>query len=101
MTEPKPVVLPLHHRPIATFAPAKVGKIWHSAKFFRYELLHNKQIVVLLALLSQQILAVDKVFSRYNAVLVGQLFLVQANATTLHHLAHFTFRGEDRGSSGQ
>ena len=30
MTEPKPVVLPLHHRPIAG---AKLVKIWHSAKF--------------------------------------------------------------------
>ena len=30
MTEPKPVVLPLHHRPESG---AKVVKIWHSAKF--------------------------------------------------------------------
>ena len=33
MTEPKPVVLPLHHRPMRRFAAAKVVKIWHSAKF--------------------------------------------------------------------
>ena len=32
MTEPKPVVLPLHHRPIR-YAGAKVVKIWQSAKF--------------------------------------------------------------------
>ena len=33
MTEPKPVVLPLHHRPIPCFAAAKVVKIWRTAKF--------------------------------------------------------------------
>ena len=40
-------------------------------------LLDNQQIVVLLTLLCQQILAVDEVFGSNRTVLVGQLLLVQ------------------------
>ena len=48
MTEPKPVVLPLHHRPIAA---AKVQKIFEVPKFCSQILLHNQQVIVLFALL--------------------------------------------------
>ena len=53
-------------------------------------LFYYQKIVVLLTFLSQQILSVDEVIRRNEAVLVGELLLVQRDATTLHHLAHLT-----------
>ena len=64
-------------------------------------LLHCYEVIVLLTLLSKEILAIDEVFSGDRTVLVGQLLLVQGNATTLHHLAHLTLRGEDGSGSGE
>ena len=87
MTEPKPVVLPLHHRPIAA---AKVRNYFEVPKFCSQILLHDQQVVVLLALLGEQILAVDEILSRDDTVLISELLLVQTDATALYHLAHLT-----------
>ena len=92
MTEPKPVVLPLHHRPMHPYAGAKVVKIWQSAKFFTTLLLFNyQQVVILLAFLGQNILAVNQIFGRNSAVLIGNFFFVQTDTAPLYHLAHLAF----------
>ena len=90
MTEPKPVVLPLHHRPMHPYAGAKVVKNWQSAKFLTTLLLfYYQQVVILLALLSQKILAVDQIFGCDSTILIGNLLFVQRYTSALNHLAHF------------
>jgi len=52
-------------------------------------LLYYQQVVILLALLSQKILAVNQILGCNSAVLIGDLFLVQRYTSALNHLAHF------------
>ena len=70
----------------------KISKYLANCKIFAtfFRLLDNQQVVVLLTLLSQQILAVDEVIGGNGTVLVSQFLLVQADSTTLHHLTHLT-----------
>ena len=82
-TEPKTVVLPLHHR---TIVSAKVIKNSFAAKFFG--LFHCDEIIILLAALHEKILAVDEVFGCNYTVEGCELLLVERYATTLNELAH-------------
>jgi len=61
----------------------------NSQIFITLFLFYRNQVIVLLTLLCQQILAVDQVLGRDSAVLIGQFLLVQRDAATLYHLAHF------------
>jgi hypothetical protein len=57
--------------------------------------LHGDEVIVLLAALYEQILAVDEIFGSDGLVEGGQLLLVQAYAIALDHLAHLALAGED------
>ena len=59
-----------------------------------FELFHHNKIVVLLALLHKDILAVDEVGWGHHLV-QSDLFLVDTHAVGLGHLAGFALRGED------
>ena len=77
MTEPKPVVLPLHHRPIA-FSSCKGRKNLAYYQIFPILLLfYRDQVIVLLTLLGKQVLTVNQVFCSDSTVLIGKLLLVQ------------------------
>ena len=101
MTEPKPVVLPLHHRPkkCDSFEIGCKGREnlayrqifpYHFSILTSHFSFYNEQIVVLLTLLGQQILAIDEVLGSDGTVLIGQLLLIQADTATLHHFTHLT-----------
>mgnify|MGYP003181637232 CR=1 FL=1 len=59
------------------------------------ELLHCDEVIVLLATLDEQVLAVDEIFGRDGLVEGGKFLLVQAHAITLDHLSHLALAGED------
>ena len=81
-TEPKPVVLPLHHTTIIhpfRDSTAKVGIF-----LFSY-----KQIVVLFSSLQYYISVINQIcFGKWTRMVVCFLF-VYGNTTTLHHLSCF------------
>ena len=54
-------------------------------------LLYGDEIVVLLATLNEQVLAVDKVVGSNHAVEGSELLLVERHAATLNELAHLPF----------
>ena len=58
-------------------------------------LFHGDQEIILLALLHEQVFAVDEVFGCDGLVERADLFLVQADAAALYELAHVTLTGED------
>ena len=58
-------------------------------------LLHSDKIVVLLAALHEQILAVDEVFGSNHLVERSELLLVERYAAALYELAHFALAGEN------
>ena len=75
-TEPKPVVLPLHHWTIALVSGCKgSGFLGHYQIFYR--LFHDKQVIILLTLLSQQVLSVNQIVDSDGTILVSQLLFVQ------------------------
>ena len=96
-TEPKPVVLPLHHTTIRCMtlprcevkAVAKVSLFFETTKCFLF-LLHADEEIVLLALLCQDVFACYEVIGCERTVLVGEFLLVDRDTASLHHLAHLT-----------
>lgn len=105
-TEPKTVVLPLHHRTNSLCfllkSGAKIEICKQTSKYFvhffifyrvnRALLLCNQQIIVLFTALNKQIFLVKQVGSRNYLIKGRQLLLIQRNATALNQLTHFTFR---------
>lgn len=59
------------------------------------QLLHCDEVIVLLATLHEQILAVDEVVGSNHLVERAELLLVERYAATLHELAHLALRVED------
>lgn len=64
-------------------------------------LFDNEEIVVLLPLLGQKILASEEVVLSEGAIEGFELFLVDAHTAPLCQLAHFALRGEALGGFGQ
>ena len=60
-------------------------------------LLRNHQEVLFLALLNEQVFAVEQVGGGERGVRVGEFLLVDADAAALGEFAHFALRGEDGG----
>ena len=58
------------------FCRCKISKNFAHHKLF-CRLFHNQQIIILLTLLCQQVLAVNQVFSSDWTILVGELLLIQ------------------------
>ena len=109
-TEPKPVVLPLHHR---TICGAKLLLLFKTSKFCtvffivlpplpalcsvlsaglqsRIPLLHGDEVIVLLSALDEEVFAVDKVVGCHGTVERGEFLLVERHTTALYELAHLT-----------
>ena len=62
MTEPKPVVLPLHHGPILSNFGAKVVVFCSTTKFFSiFFLFYGEKIVILLSALHQKVFSVNQI----------------------------------------
>ena len=57
-------------------------------------LFHHDQVIVLLAFLHQDVLAVNEIVLAHHLV-KGDLVLVDTHAVALHHLARLALRGED------
>ena len=111
---PKTVVLPLHYRTILCELDSspqlrcKVNTVFLNVQIFLRKsaiwggctgvnglwLLGDEQVVVLLASLCQDVLVVEQERGVDGHVLVGHLFLVDAHAAALGHLAHLALAGE-------
>ena len=67
----------------------------------RSDLFGNNKVVILLALLYENIFPADEVGLAEGIFRVGNLFLIYAYASALDHLAEFALGGEAVGGFGQ
>ena len=97
-TEPKPVVLPLHHRTILMCfllkSAAKIEVFLYPCKCLLLFLFCYQQEIVLLATLHEQVFVVEQVLGGNLLVEGCELLLVERYATALGHLAHLALGGE-------
>ena len=112
---PKTVVLPLHYKAILVSTGRQAAQIAVQnycfflnfkpfvAKNYNKNIksLDNQQIIVLLTLLGQDVLAVEQHVGTGSHVGVGELLLVDAHATALGQLAHLALAGEYGSHLGQ
>ena len=67
----------------------------------RCRLFHHQEVVVFLAFLDEDILAVQKHVGGDGRIYVGHFFFVDRQAAVLGQLTHFALRGEDGRFVGQ
>ena len=81
--------------------PEETIKIVKTKRFIGFKreifcpLLGNDDVVVLLALLHQQVLTGNQLLATHNHIGVGNLLLVERHAATLNEFAQLALRGED------